>query len=277
MKVLQAKKFSYNYYKSMQEPRIVKDYEIDFELLSGREYYYQENGHSFTKILQENTILIRKPNSKVWAKGNQSSFILTIDFNDLSDKPCGIYNRNLQGKIQPIANNPLIDNLPPTVVMKNSLEVKKIYQKLIELSANSLTICQELVMQLLYLINAQVCSDLFDNHNETKSSCDIVYSYIKNNFNKNISLDHLAQLVHLEKSYFIRLFKNIYGKTPIDVLIDCRMEHALYLTLATDMKISEIAETCGYKTLSFFIKEYKKRFGYTPLEHRKNITKQNPL
>ena len=42
-----------------------------------------------------------------------------------------------------------------------------------------------------------------------------------------------------------------------------------YLVLESDMKVGDICDICGFNTLSFFIKQYKKKFGFTPLEHRK--------
>lgn len=78
----------------------------------------------------------------------------------------------------------------------------------------------------------------------------------------------MASLVHLDKSYLTRLFRDTFGKTPIDMLIELRMAKALDLISNTDSKICDIAELCGYRTPSFFIKEYKKRYGFTPHMHR---------
>ena len=73
----------------------------------------------------------------------------------------------------------------------------------------------------------------------------------------------------LDKNYFVRLFKSTYGKTPINVLIDLRMERASDLIVNTNIPITDIAESCGYSSVSYFITEYKKHFGITPLKQRK--------
>ena len=59
--------------------------------------------------------------------------------------------------------------------------------------------------------------------------------------------------------------------TPIEMLISLRMDKASDLVANTNIKICDIAEICGYNTTSFFISEYKKRFGMTPEVHRKAL------
>ena len=265
--VLQCKKFSYTYKSTSFSFRTVKDYEIDFELEGGRSYRYSDENTSVSLTLPENCILIRKPGAKVGSFGSQNSYLLTISLS--GDKaPASGYVRNLPSKIAPLCNNALIDALPPVIVIKNHLEVKEIYQKIGQLPLNDKN-SRNLVLQLIYLINAQVCQDRFNNNLNEKTPCDLIYNYLKNNFNRQISLDQLANAVHLEKSYLIRLFYSKYNKTPIQTLIDFRLEHALYLVLESDMKISDVCGNCGFNTLSFFIKQYKLKYGLTPLEHRK--------
>ena len=65
-----------------------------------------------------------------------------------------------------------------------------------------------------------------------------------------------------------RKFKHETGKTVFEMLTELRLVKASELVTAGDMPISEIAEVCGYNTVSFFIAEYKKRYGITPRAHR---------
>lgn len=265
--VLQCKNFCYNYTTTPSDFRTVKDYEIDFELSGGRNYHCSVGDFDYKHTLCENTILIRKPGTKVKSFGKQNSYILTIKFGKLGASDFN-YVRNLEGEISPLLQNPIVDDLPPIIVIKKPFEIKAIYEKLLNLSPYENA--ENLIMQLIYLLNAQVCQDKFEQSQTKKTPCDIIYNYLKNNFNRVISLEKLAKMVHLEKSYLIRLFYSKYKKTPIQALIDFRLEHACHLVLESDLKISDICDGCGFNTLSFFIKQYKKKFGFTPLEHRKN-------
>ena len=86
-------------------------------------------------------------------------------------------------------------------------------------------------------------------------------SYMRENLGKDMTLDELAQQVHLNKNYLVRLFKQTYGQTPIQMLIEMRLEYGCDLITNTGMPISEIAAACGYSSAAYFIAEYKKHFG----------------
>ena len=91
---------------------------------------------------------------------------------------------------------------------------------------------------------------------------------MQENLNHNITLDHLSKLVHREKSFLVRSFRNETGKTPIEALIEMRLTLATDLVATTELSIGQIAEQCGYNTVSFFISKYKQYHGMTPEEHR---------
>ena len=58
---------------------------------------------------------------------------------------------------------------------------------------------------------------------------------MEKNLSAKISLDELASLVNLEKSYFIRLFKKETGSTPFKILNGMRLDRASDLLATTDM------------------------------------------
>ena len=53
--------------------------------------------------------------------------------------------------------------------------------------------------------------------------------FIDNNYAENIDLDNISDEAYFSKFHFIRLFKNIYGKTPHQYLIFVRIEKAIEL------------------------------------------------
>ena len=66
-----------------------------------------------------------------------------------------------------------------------------------------------------------------------------------------------------------RLFKQHLGKKPHEYLTDYKLRHAKSLLKNTDMKILDIAMTSGYSTLSQFQLNFKRKFGITPGQYRK--------
>ena len=139
-----------------------------------------------------------------------------------------------------------------------------IYAKLICLSNHNSPAAKELVSELIYTLNAEISRKNYELLSPQKNISTAVIEYMQENLDRHISLDELAKLVSLEKSYFLRLFRKETGKTPIDTLIEMRLAKASDLITTTDLTVNEIADKCGYNTVSFFISEYKKRYGITP-------------
>ena len=249
--------------------RIVKDYEIDIECTDNR--LYTHNGRTYK--LKSGDVLIKAPGDIVSSIGYQKSYILTLDFS--SGERSSVYSRNIVGKIQPLSNNELIFALPCVFHPRNPYVLFEIYEKLIRTPLLSSSEVGLLVDEIIYTINAEVTHSAYLEQKRTNDITYRVISYMEKNLFKKITLDELARVSNFEKSYFVRFFKKETGTTPFKMLNEMRLDRASDLIASTNMKIYDIAESLGYNTLSFFISEYKKRFGFTPSAHRKNIAMQN--
>lgn len=96
-------------------------------------------------------------------------------------------------------------------------------------------------------------------------------AYAQQHLHEPISLDAVAEGIHLSKNYFCNVFKSETGLTFWDYLTQIRIDKAKELLL-TDMKTYEIAYTVGYENASYLSKVFKKAYGMTPTEYRKNGT-----
>jgi len=63
---------------------------------------------------------------------------------------------------------------------------------------------------------------------------------------------------------FRRLFRGYTGSSPIEYRNDLRLSSARAKLQSGEYNVTEAAESCGFSNLSFFIRLYKKKFGYTP-------------
>ena len=93
--------------------------------------------------------------------------------------------------------------------------------------------------------------------------------YISANLDKHISLEDLAQKLHICSKQVSRIIKKEYGCTLSELLNKRRTGVASMLLTNTNLKISEIAETVGYSTASRFINSFKKQYGITPQKWKK--------
>jgi len=94
--------------------------------------------------------------------------------------------------------------------------------------------------------------------------------YINENYNKDISLNLLANRLNVSSNYLSNLFKKDTGVNFIDYLTGVRIGRAKELLKTSDSKIHEIGESVGYDNIHYFSKIFKKVTGVTPQQFRAN-------
>lgn len=107
--------------------------------------------------------------------------------------------------------------------------------------------------------------DLPENTNPATTCAD----YIHANYSQEISLEMLCKLVGVNRTSLNEKFKEQYQCTCMEYLLRYRLKIAQELLSNTNLKITEIAETCGFKYGTYFEKQFKKRLGITPAMYRK--------
>ena len=98
-----------------------------------------------------------------------------------------------------------------------------------------------------------------------------VLAYINENFRESISIDQLARIANLSKSYFMGCFKQAAGVGAMEYIIQLRVENACKLLVSTCKTSAEIAFECGFSNLSNFNRHFKNLVGCTPNEYRKSV------
>ncbi|MDF2669009.1 MAG: AraC family transcriptional regulator, partial [Paenibacillus sp.] len=92
--------------------------------------------------------------------------------------------------------------------------------------------------------------------------------YVSLHLDKRIGLEEMAEHLHLNNSYFSRLFKKETGRTFIDYVTHMKLNRAKELLDQTNHSIGKISEMLGYDNQSYFIKLFKTHAGVTPVEYR---------
>ncbi|QGQ95918.1 AraC family transcriptional regulator [Paenibacillus psychroresistens] len=100
---------------------------------------------------------------------------------------------------------------------------------------------------------------------------DKIEAYIKGNYRNEITNDSLAEVLHFHPNYLARCMKSINGCTPIEYLINYRLEQAKLLLIKTDRSIAHIAEAVGFQYTPYFSKRFKEKNGISPLQYRKQF------
>lgn len=93
-------------------------------------------------------------------------------------------------------------------------------------------------------------------------------SYIHKHSTEPISITQVATHCSINPNYSSQLFNQVMGKTFSSYLTEFRIKHAIELLVTTDLSISEIALTVGYRDYFYFAKVFKKTVGTTPTDFR---------
>jgi two-component system, response regulator YesN len=105
---------------------------------------------------------------------------------------------------------------------------------------------------------------------EERSVIRKVKEIIAQRLDQDISLQYLADQVHLNHRYLSVLFKSETGQNLSDYVTQIRIDRAKHLLKDTQIKVQDIAKLSGYPNVKYFLHVFKQNLGCTPSEFREN-------
>jgi two-component system response regulator YesN len=108
-----------------------------------------------------------------------------------------------------------------------------------------------------------------------KNRMEEIKYFLNRNYDRDISLNEIAEQFGFNPSYLSSLFKTETDVNITDYLINLRIEHSKTFLTGTDMKINEISQKLGYNNTQYFHKIFKKMIGVTPADYRKLFHSKN--
>ena len=123
-------------------------------------------------------------------------------------------------------------------------------------------------IRLAVMLSRLYSFDVSENEHDVINIAKAV-SYIENHFDESISVAKLAELSYYSERHFMRIFKNTYDCSPIEYIINLRINRACALLKGLNLTISETAEKCGFDDVNYFSRLFKKKIGVSPSEFRK--------
>ncbi len=97
-------------------------------------------------------------------------------------------------------------------------------------------------------------------------------SWIHEHYVEKIMLEDIARAGQLSRSECCRYFMRFLKSTPLNYVIDYRIQKSLYLLQQSDANITEVAFQVGFNSTSYFIKRFKDSMNMTPLAYKKYKT-----
>lgn len=121
----------------------------------------------------------------------------------------------------------------------------------------------------------QVCREMIDETNQVISGrlekhdlVDQISRYISANYQSNITLQDIADQIHISSAYVSRLFRNKTGITITEAINRARIDQAKLLLGNPEYKVYEIAQMVGFEDAAYFTSVFTKYVGCSPSEYR---------
>ncbi|MFW5945184.1 MAG: helix-turn-helix domain-containing protein [Bacteroidota bacterium] len=98
-----------------------------------------------------------------------------------------------------------------------------------------------------------------------------VLDYLEQNYQSRIYLEDMAAQACMSKRHFHRIFKNATGESPVDYLLQIRLQKARELLRNTCLSVAHVAYEVGFADVNHFIKKFKQTIQVTPHKYRMNF------
>ena len=273
-------------------------YNIDFELLYiskskyGEDWHSTSHFHPFTEIffithgngimeidsidvsVKEGDLIIINPNCPHTEKSSYNRM------DQLEYIVFAINNLALANKSLPTLNG---DDPNPTYYKIMNLNNNKsvilyylntLVHEVEEKQANYELACKSILTLFIIYISRNTESTLLiaDNPEKLNIECVKIKNYIDSHYSENITLDILSNLSYVNKFHLVHLFTKQMGISPINYLINKRIEESKNLLTTTNYSIRDISTIVGFSNSSYFSQMFKKFTGDSPRTYKNKYT-----
>ena len=131
------------------------------------------------------------------------------------------------------------------------------------------------LMQHLWLnIHKSIDFDCLDEKQSSSaaslSRLQIMMQFIHEHYTKEITLEDIAAKASISKSTALNLFNKYLHITPVNYLISYRLKVAAAKLSDTEKKINTISTECGFNSIDYFCRVFKKQYHISPGKYRNN-------
>ena len=102
------------------------------------------------------------------------------------------------------------------------------------------------------------------NQNNAEQTVHWAVTYINNNYDKEVTLEQIANELFVSPGYLCRIFKKHVGKRYASYVTDIRMKKAKELLCSGKFTVTEVAYKVGFNDASYFSSVFKKHYAQPP-------------
>lgn len=213
----------------------------------------------------KNSFIILSPFSDVELeiKDKTKAFVLEID---------DYLIKNLTSKLQREFEDEEIKCIQNECFMARfSSELSAVHKKIVDVFCKN-KVNKEFLIGLYsqeFLYNVLKYKGIENIINNKKSKISAIIEFIENNYLEELKISDIASHFGMKEYEFSRYFKKYTGKSPKEYIKELKLKKAK--ELLTFQNVTEVSFDLGYENISYFIKEFKEKYGLTPKEYKKII------
>lgn len=212
-------------------------------------------------IIKPNTIILFDKNTYIHYGSSHTTYVNDWIRFDILDEP------KLLSLLQIPFNTPIylsntsyLSTLIHLMIQKRNLPRSNLHQT---------EILNHLMHTLLLHLDEQLKVTLPKVNPKYYDSLNDLRNYMLTHLQEKWSIETMAHTVHLSTSYFQTQYKQLFGCTCMQDIINARLDQAKFYLVNTDMSVYAIAKCCGYENEVHFMRQFKKSEGMTPSDFRK--------
>lgn len=249
---------------------IVDNYE--FHSHPHYEILYIENGSrtlhlksSKKHILTNSNIALISPNTPHFTRSEspeQTRMLINIS-PKMAEQLSGFFSKNIFSCFS--ANILPLSTRDKTSLLRSFTSLLTLAENDVLYSEKILSGAAEILIHLSTIFFKTLDSHL-QQISKAHDKIDYVLNYIQLNYNDTLTNLHLAELLGVSENYFLRIFKQTTGQSPYQYISETRIKYAKQLLRNKSNRISDVAISCGFNSLSAFSRTFKNITGQTPKE-----------
>lgn len=144
-------------------------------------------------------------------------------------------------------------------------------------SIRDFRIYDKLTTLLMHILSESQKTERYSTDaSSTDAKLRYIQEYIEQHFTEKISLDELEKTFYINKYYLTRIFKQKYGISINNYIIQQRITSAKYQLRFSNKSIEKIGQNCGMSDASYFNRMFKKIEGVSPRDFRKLWVQGSP-
>ena len=89
-------------------------------------------------------------------------------------------------------------------------------------------------------------------------------TYIYENYAEAVTLEDIAKAADISRSEAGRCFHTYMGCSPVEALIQYRLQMASHILSEGTQTLQQISSACGFNSVNYFSRQFKKKYGYSP-------------